>query len=103
MLREPGSRYAARWSQPPLKVKTFHDAEARIVDHVAGRGRHRGRMEALLVELPGGVRFDLGTGFTDAQRERPLQVGCLVMFRYELTDAGVPRFPPFIQQASPPV
>ncbi len=101
MLREPGSRYEARRSATLLKVKTFHDAEARVVEHIAGKGRHRGRIGALLVELPGGVRFHVGTGFTDAQRERPPQVGSVITFRYqELTDAGVPRFPSFVRIAA---
>lgn len=97
MLRQPGSRYEAGRSQTLLKVKTFHDAEARVVAHVAGRGRHKGRMGALAVVLPDGTEFSLGTGFTDRQREQPPPVGSTVTFRYqELTDGGVPRFPSFV-------
>jgi hypothetical protein len=35
MLRQPGSQYEAGRSSTLLKVKTFHDAEARVIDHVA--------------------------------------------------------------------
>lgn len=43
----------------------------------------------------------VGTGFTDAQRERPPQVGNLLTFRYqELTDAGVSRFSSFVRPAA---
>ena len=98
MLREPGSRYEAGRSSTLLKVKTFHDAEARVVEHLPGRGRHAGRMGALLVKLPGGLTFSVGTGFTDAQRRSPPPVGSLITFRYqELTDRGVPRFPSFVR------
>ncbi len=101
MLREPGSRYEAGRSGTLLKVKTFRDAEARVVEHLAGKGRHRGRMGALLVELPSGVKFHVGTGFTDAQRDRPPQIGSYITFRYqELTDSGVPRFPSFVRFAT---
>jgi DNA ligase-1 len=97
MLRQPGSRYVAGRSSTLLKVKTFHEAEARVIGYEPGTGRHRGRMGALLVEMANGTRFCLGTGFPDAQRERPPLVGTVVQFKYqELTDGGVPRFPSFL-------
>jgi DNA ligase 1 len=109
MLRQPKSRYAAGRSATLLKVKTFHDAEAKVVGHQAGAGRHKGRMGALLVELPGGTRFAVGTGFSDAERGSPPPVGSVITFRYqELTEAGVPRFPSFVRvrkdgpEGSPP-
>jgi DNA ligase-1 len=98
MLRQPSSRYEAGRSATLLKVKRFHDAEARVVAHLPGTGRHRGRLGALLVELANGTTFSVGTGFTDAQRERPPAIGSLITFRYqELTDRGVPRFPSFVR------
>jgi DNA ligase-1 len=101
MLREPGSRYEAGRSPTLLKVKRFHDAEARVIEHVPGRGRHRGRLGALLVTTPNGTTFSVGTGFTDAQREHPPAVGSLITFRFqELTDRGVPRFPTFVRTGS---
>lgn len=97
MLRQPRSRYEAGRSSTLLKVKSFHDAEARVVATVPGAGRHRGRMGALLVELPDGTRFNVGTGFTDAEREAPPGPGAIITFRYqELTSAGVPRFPSYV-------
>ncbi len=33
MLRQPGSRYEAGRSRTLLKVKTFHDAEARVIGY----------------------------------------------------------------------
>ncbi|MEI9866333.1 MAG: hypothetical protein WDN00_17605 [Limisphaerales bacterium] len=41
MLRQPGSKYVAGRSGTLLKVKTFHDAEAVVVAHQAGAGRHK--------------------------------------------------------------
>ena len=98
MLREPGSRYEAGRSSTLLKVKQMHDAEARVIEHLPGAGRHKGRLGALLVALADGTQFSVGTGFTDAQRENPPPVGSTITFRYqELTDRGVPRFPSFVR------
>src|SRR4051794_13950068 len=97
MLRQPGSRYEVGRSTTLLKVKSFRDAEARVLEHLKGAGRHKGRLGALLVELPDGTRFSVGTGFSDAQRAAPPPVGSVITFRYqELSDAGVPRFPSFV-------
>ncbi len=98
MLRQPGSRYEAGRSTTLLKVKTFHDAEGYVIEHLPGRGRHTGRLGAVVVELPSGLTFSVGTGFTDAQRENPPAIGSLITYRYqELTDRGVPRFPSFVR------
>jgi DNA ligase-1 len=97
MLRQPGSMYQAGRSATLLKVKSFHDAEARVVGHEPGAGRHKGRLGALQVALPDGTRFSVGTGFSDAERENPPAIGSTISFRYqELTDAGVPRFPSYL-------
>jgi DNA ligase-1 len=97
MLRRPESRYEDGRSSTLLKVKSFHDAEARVLKHQEGAGRHKGRLGALLVEMPDGTTFSVGTGFSDAEREAPPPVGSLITFRYqELSDAGVPRFPSYV-------
>jgi DNA ligase len=97
MLRQPESRYQAGRSATLLKVKSFHDAEARVVGHEAGRGRHKGRLGALLVEMSDGIRFAVGTGLSDAERLSPPPLDTWVAFRFQgLTDGGVPRFPVFV-------
>ncbi|MCA3241088.1 MAG: DNA ligase [Rubrivivax sp.] len=90
-------RAAALWqpgrSADLLKLKPQADAEAVVLGHLPGRGRHEGRMGALRVQLPDGREFRLGTGFTDAERAAPPPVGTRVSFRYQgLTDDGLPRF-----------
>jgi len=97
MVRKPGSRYVAGRSATLLKVKSFFDAEARVVRHIGGAGKHKGRLGALEAELPSGVRFSVGTGFSDAEREAPPAIGAVITFRYqELSKDGVPRFPSFV-------
>ena len=97
MLRRPGSLYEAGRSYSLLKVKSFFDAEAKVVGHQAGTGRHKGRLGALLVELQDGTPFAVGTGLSDAERDAPPPVGSIITFRYqELSDGGVPRFPSYV-------
>jgi len=41
----------------------------------------------------GGLRFELGTGLSDAERRNPPPVGTLVTYQYRaVTPDGVPRF-----------
>jgi len=97
MLREPGSIYIAGRSTTLLKVKTFRDAEAVVIRHEPGKGKHTGRLGALTVRLPNGKEFSVGTGFSDRDREQPPSIGSSITFRYqELSDAGIPRFPSFV-------
>src|SRR5262249_43406231 len=97
MLRRSGSRYESGRSATLLKVKRFHDAEARVLKHLAGGGRHKGRLGALLVEMADGTTFSVGTGFSDAERAAPPPIGSFITYRYqELSEAGVPRFPSFV-------
>lgn len=98
MLHRGASRYHAERSNDLLKVKPHDEAEARVVGHVVGRGKHGGRLGALLVEMPDGKRFKLGGGFTDAERENPPPVGAWVTYRYNGTNpSGLPRFARFLR------
>jgi DNA ligase-1 len=97
MLRQPGSKYVAGRSATLLKVKSFRDGEAVVIATEPGKGKHKGRTGSLLCELPGGVRFNVGTGLTDAERANPPAVGTIITFRYqELSADGVPRFPTYV-------
>jgi len=97
MLRQAGSKYESGRSSTLLKVKNFHDAEAKVLKHLEGAGKHKGRLGALFVELPDGTTFSVGTGFSDKERQNPPPVGSTIVFRYqELSEAGVPRFPSFV-------
>jgi len=97
MLRQPGSLYEGKRSRTLLKVKTFHDLEVVVYDHIDGKGKHTGRLGALRCRLDSGMLVDVGTGLTDAEREAPPRVGQRITIKYqELTPAGVPRFPVFV-------
>ncbi len=97
MLREKKSKYIGSRSTTLLKVKSFHDAEAKVIGYTDGAGRHRGRIGALMLARPDGVEFKCGTGLSDHDRENPPEIGTIVTYRYqELTKAGVPRFPSYV-------
>ena len=84
-----------------LKLKPMPDEEARVLAHLPGKGKHAGRMGALLLALPDGQQFALGTGFSDAQRADPPPVGAIVTYRYrDRTPKGLPRFASFLAGAA---
>ena len=98
VLHRGASLYRGERTADLLKVKLFDDAEARVVAHLPGKGRHVDRLGALLVEMPDGKRFKLGGGFTDVQRDDPPPIGSLVTYRYNGTlPSGLPRFARFLR------
>lgn len=99
MLHRGASLYRAGRSDDLIKLKTHEDTEARVIAYLPGKGRHAGRMGALLVEMPSGQRFRLGAGFSDADRESPPPVGSWVTYRFRGThDGGLPRFASFVRE-----
>jgi DNA ligase-1 len=98
MLHSGSSSYRGERSDDLLKFKPYDDAEAHVVAHLPGKGKHAGRMGALLVQTGDGLRFKLGSGFSDADRLSPPPIGSLVTYRYNgLNASGVPRFARFLR------
>jgi DNA ligase-1 len=103
MLHRGASLYRAQRNDDLLKVKTFDDAEARVIAHIPGKGKYAGLLGALLVEVPAAQgqparRFKLGTGFSDEQRRNPPALGSWVTYRFRgLNDSGIPRFASFMR------
>ena len=81
-----------------FKLKPELDEEGLVVGHQPGKGRLLGMTGALLVQMPSGQRFALGSGLSDAQRRNPPPVGAWVTYRYrERTPSGLPRFASFLR------
>lgn len=100
MLHRRDSLYRIGRSADLLKVKPYLEADARVIAHLPGQGRHEGRLGALVVEEADGTRFRLGTGFSDAERDAPPPVGSVVNFKYHgRTTNGLPRFASFLRRA----
>lgn len=98
MLHRADAPYITGRSDVLLKLKLLLDAEAKVIAHQPGRGKYKGKMGALLVETPEGVRFKLGTGFSDAQRENPPAIGSTVTYTYrDITKTGKPKFASFLR------
>jgi DNA ligase-1 len=97
MIRKPGAVYEAGRSATILKVKPWDDAEAVVVGYEPGKGRHKGVVGGLLVRMPNGKEFNLGTGLTDEERRNPPKVGATVTYRFAgLTDDGIPKCTGFV-------
>lgn len=99
MLHRAASHYQAGRSDDLLKLKPYLDAEARVISHLPGKGKHQGVLGALLVETAAGLRFRIGTGFSDAERRNPPAPGSWVTYRHiGLNEAsGIPRFASFMR------
>ena len=98
MLHRADARYETGRSPWLLKLKPQQDADAVVVGHQRGQGRHAGRLGALRVRTDDGKEFLLGTGLSDEQRNRPPAIGAVVTFNYQGTTAqGIPRFASFLR------
>jgi DNA ligase-1 len=102
VLHRANALWSPGRSDALLKLKPQPDDDARVVGYLPGKGRHAGRLGALLLEMPDGQRFALGTGFTDAQRNDPPALGSVVTYRYrDRTPKGLPRFASFLRVRAP--
>ena len=98
MLHHQNARYKTGRRNDLLKVKRYKDAEARVIKHLPGKGKYLGMMGALLLETPSGIRFRVGSGFSDAQRRLPPAIGAEVTYKYYgKTRRGKPRFASFLR------
>ncbi|GAA5921258.1 hypothetical protein JCM1841_001658 [Sporobolomyces salmonicolor] len=98
MLRQPKSLYVPKRSKTLLKVKTFYDAEAKVVGYEPGKGKYEGLTGSLICAMEdGSTMFSVGSGLTDERRADPPKVGAIITYRFfELTKQGIPRFPTFV-------
>jgi DNA ligase-1 len=98
MLHRADATYETGRSDTLLKMKPWDDAEAVVIAHLPGKGKHNGTMGALRVRTADGREFSLGTGFTDQQRKTPPSIGKTVTYRYrDFTSSGLPRFASFLR------
>lgn len=98
MLHRADAVWRPGRSDALYKLKPEPDEEALVVGHQPGKGRLAGMTGALLLQMPSGQRFALGSGLSDALRRNPPPVGSWVTYRYrDRTPSGLPRFASFVR------
>jgi DNA ligase-1 len=81
-----------------LKVKSYHDDDAKVIGYEAGIGRCEGLVGALRVINKQGYTFGVGSGMTNALRQNPPAIGTMITYKYYgSTRDGLPRFPIFLR------
>jgi DNA ligase 1 len=100
MIKDMDSPYIFGRSDKLLKLKDFRELDGRIVGIKDGRGKHKGKLGALLVEFDG-VVTNVGSGFTDSQRSEDWEsrIGEIVEVQYQnKSSSGALRFPVFVRR-----
>lgn len=107
MLNHQDAYYHNGRSENLLKLKKYQDAEATVMMHIPGKGKYKGMMGSLLVEigemselgkLEKSLQFKIGSGFSNLQRHTPPAIGTVITFKYYgLTARGIPRFASFLR------
>lgn len=98
MLHLADAPYVTGRSDVLLKLKPLDDTEAKVVEHLPGKGKYTGLMGALRVEMPDGKRFLIGTGFSDAVRKDPPPIGATITYTHRgHTKTGLPRFASYLR------
>ncbi|OOE69525.1 DNA ligase [Salinivibrio sp. IB868] len=99
MLHHPDSVYVGQRVESVVKLKTYQEKDVTVVGMNPGKGRLQGLMGSLVVRLADGTEFSVGSGFSDAQRADPPQVGSTILVRHNgVTQKGIPRFARFIRE-----
>jgi DNA ligase-1 len=98
MLQREDSVYFPGRNNGLLKMKTHSDAEATVLAYRRGKGKYSNVLGSLLVQDKHGVRFRIGSGFSDDERRHPPPIGSTITFRYQgKTNSGKPRFARFLR------
>lgn len=93
MLRRADAPYRSGRSDDLIKLKLFEDAEAVVIAHLPGQGKYLHMTGALLVEMPSGQRFKIGSGLSVADRTHPPPIGSTITYRFNGSHpSGLPRF-----------
>lgn len=103
MLHRAKSPYQVGRTRDLLKLKPYFDDEAKVLFHLPGKGKYKGKMGSICVEMGDGTVFRIGTGFTDYDRDNPPPVGSIITFKYHgRTKKKIPKFASFLRIRSMP-
>ncbi|MUJ21036.1 DNA ligase [Aliivibrio fischeri] len=97
MLRKVREVYRPGRSDDLIKVKKHQDNEAIVIGYTDGKGKFRGMVGAMILRMPNGKEFKVGSGLSIEVRENPPKLGSTVTYRYNgYTDNGIPRFARYV-------
>lgn len=89
ILKNPNAPWEAKRSKHCLKVKAVRQADLEVVEFVEGTGKYTGKLGAVVCKsVDGLLQVNVGTGFSDAQRETlwslrdELQEGTILTVEY---------------------
>ena len=100
VVRDPNAPYIASRTSKVLKVKTFHDAECKVIGYTK-HSKNIDMIGAIKCELDNGMQFKIGSGLNNTLRLNPPNIGDIITFKYkEFTKYGKPRFPVFLRVRS---
>ena len=98
MLHLATAKHRSNRTDALLKLKPYFDDEAEVIAHLPGQGKYTGMLGALRVKNEQGIKFSIGTGFTDADRANPPPIGSIITYKYHgFTKNDVPRFASFLR------
>ena len=61
-------------------------------------GKYKNSFGSLTCKTDEGVMFDIGSGFSDAERKNPPAIGTKITYKFqEITKGGKPRFPVYMR------
>lgn len=96
MLHDKRAIYQVGRSTHIMKLKPKYDAEAQVMGYTEGKGKYQNMVGALIVALPDGRTFKIGSGLSDDDRRQPPPVGSIITYQYlGFTKNGIPRFATF--------
>ncbi len=62
MLRRVDTHYRFGRTNDLIKLKKHQDAEAIVIGYTAGKGKYQGMVGALILQMPNGIEFKIGSG-----------------------------------------
>lgn len=98
MLHHEKAFYHAGRNSSLMKLKKHQDGEATVVAHLPGQGKYQTMLGAITVKTAEGIVFNIGSGFTDLQRQHPPAINSTITYKYfGKTAQGVPKFASFVR------
>ncbi len=97
IIRDPKKDFHTGRSSHILKVKKAKDMEGEVIG--INISKKTKLLKSLKLKLGNGTTFNLGSGFTKVQREKPPKIGTIVTFKYfGFTKKGIPKFASFLHE-----